>query len=148
MEKTKAIAKNEIKFDLSVLDNFIEKGGDMMITPTAEEFISKWVQFKKRVEEADEIVRKAIQGQMVVNNTLKVEGAEVKLYRRYFGDRFESTDNQLALGMGLAQEEIKIKLDTAAIDKYIKENSGELPECIKLRERTESVVISGVKDNG
>lgn len=147
MKNTKAVAKKEIKFDLSVLENFVQSGDSFLMNPEAEDFITKWVLFKKMVEKADEQVKKQLQAKMLETNTLKVEGSDVKVYRRYFGDRFESTDNQLALGMGVAFEETKIKLDTAAIDRFVKEN-GQLPECIKMKERTESIVISGVKENG
>lgn len=147
--KPKAIktVSKVVKFDLSVLDNFVQMGGEITLNPAAEEFVTKWVQFKKMVEEADSQVKKQIQAKMAETNTLKVEGTDVKVYRRYFGDRFESTDNALALGMGVAFEETKVKLDTAAIDRFVKEN-GTLPECIKMKERTESIVISGVKENG
>lgn len=145
---SKAIAKKEVKFDLTVLDNFLENGGDFTVTAAAEDFISKWVQFKKMVEQADEQVRKILQEKMSVANTLKVEGAEVKVYRRYFGEKYEITDPRMAVDQGFAVEEVKVKADSKTIETFSKSNNGVLPECVKLKDRTESVVISGLKDNG
>lgn len=151
MPKTKtnkpvATKKSQVfTFDISVLKNAVDEANNLLVDPRAEDFLNKWVAFKKAFEVAEEKIKEQLKAVMAEHNTTKIEGEVIKVYRRYFGDRFEATDLDLALGMGLATEETKIKLDTKAIDAWIKKE-GEMPECIKLKDRTESIVITGSKD--
>lgn len=145
MATKKNLPAKQATFDLSILDNFVAKGHTFMVDKRAEDVLIKWVQFKEMVEATDKLVRDKIKEQMEKKKVLKIEGETVKVSRRYFGERFEITDSNLALGMGVAVEEVKVKLDPKAVEKYEKEN-GELPECVRLKERTESVVISGLKE--
>ena len=137
---------NIVKFDMNVLD-LIEKDGDtFLVDPRAEDVLKQWKEFKEAVEATDKIVKEKIIEKMKQLNTVRVEGEGIKISRRYFGDRYELSDKEVAKNLGLAKEVVWIKPDAPKIDEYVEE-VGELPEGVALKERTESIVISETKDN-
>ena|SRR3990167_6003498 len=135
-----------IKFDTLVLD-LIEKDGDkFLVDPKAEEALQKWYEFKKAVEEADKIFKDKLIDNMKKLNTVRIEGQSMRVTRRYFGDRYELSNKDSAKELGLAKEVVWIKPDAKAIDTYVEE-VGDLPDCVALKDRTESIVMSKIKDN-
>lgn len=135
---------NIVTFNTDEMSLVQEDGDKIILTEKAEESLVKWQQFKQRVEEVDKIVREKLMAVMQEKNTQRIDGDNVRVGRRLFGDKYKCIDNEKALALGLADTQTKIVLNTKGIDVYIKEN-GELPECIAERDRSESVVISEIK---
>lgn len=133
-----------LTFNLDALDEIREESGAFVMQPTAESFLRRWLEFKKVVEETDEQIKKRFIALMTPQNVKKIEGEEVSVSRRYYGSRYELTDPQLARDLGFGIEEVRVKPDSKAIDAYVKD-TGDLPDGVSLRERTESVTISTVK---
>lgn len=124
----------------------IEKDGDQfLLDPRAEDGILAFIELKKRVDEVEKLIKEKLAEQMKAMNCIKIEGDAVKVARRYYGERYEIYDPVMAEGMGFAKKIVSVKPDAKAIDEYVKDTN-ELPEGIKLRERTESISFSGVKE--
>ena len=94
MATKKNLPAKQATFDLSILDNFVAKGHTFMVDKRAEDVLIKWVQFKEMVEATDKLVRDKIKEQMEKKKVLKIEGETVKVSRRYFGERFEITEDR------------------------------------------------------
>lgn len=133
-----------ITIDLKPMSMIVEEGGRFLFDPRAEDALQKWLDFLQRVEETKERVKEHLGEEMRKKKIIKIEGQNVKVSRRYFGERYEITDRNLALAQGFAKEVTKTNADGKAIEEYAK-TTGELPEGVKLRERTESVVIQEAK---
>lgn len=141
----KAKASDIVKIDTSAIA-LIEKDGDQfLLDPRAEDGILAFIELKKRVEEVEKLIKDKLAEQMAAMNCIKIEGDAVKVTRRYYGERYEITDPVIAEGMGFAKKIVMTKPDAKAIDEYVKDTQ-ELPEGVKLRERTESVSFTGVKE--
>lgn len=130
-----------IVIDTQPLSLIIEDGDKFLFDPKAEEVLIKWKQFMKRVDEVNDIIKKKLLEQMTAMKCVKVEGDEVKVSRRFFGERFELTDRDAALNSGFATETRVVKANSKEIDRYAKD-VGELPEGVALKDRTESIVIT------
>lgn len=137
------MSDEKIILDLKEVSMIIEDGEKFIFDPRAEDAITKWIAFLKRVEEVKELVKERLRSEMESKKIVKIEGDSIKVSRRYFGERYELFDPQLALDQGMAQQVVKTTPDAKAIEQYAKE-TGELPEGVKLRDRTESVVIQEI----
>lgn len=133
-----------VQFKISDIELVKQKGGSLAINPKGEEVIKTYLDLKKRFEEAERALKDSLKEAMVASNCIKIEGDEVKISKRFFGERFSLTDPQLAEAKGFAITELKYKVLPDAIEKAIK-MSGDVPEGVVLKERTESVVITTVK---
>lgn len=137
------MSDTSITIDLKPLSMIVEEGDKFLLDPRAEDALQQWLEFLQRVEEAKERVKETLKAEMTKRNIVKVEGKNVKVSRRYFGERYEVVDRSLALAQGMAREVTKTYAESKAIEEYAK-TTGEVPEGIKLRERTESVVIQEI----
>ena len=131
--------KQLVQFDFGELQVITKNGSEVTIRKEAVDFINRWIEFEKRFNEAKEILKKNILAEMEKTNTIKIESEDVKLMRRFFGERYEVVDPVEAKDFII--EEVKYKLDTKLIDEYVK-NNGEIPVGIKLKDRAMSLVIS------
>ena len=137
--------KDLITIDLSALKVIEQDGDKFLMTANAEDALEALIELKKEVAFVEDKIKESLGKAMQAINCVKIEGETIKVTRRFYGDRFEIYDRDLALASGFAVEEVKVKADTKQIDMYQKD-TGELPEGIKLRERTESISIATVKD--
>lgn len=137
------MSDTSITIDTKPMSLIIEEGDKFIFDPRAENAIKNWVEFLAKVEEAKERVKEVIGNAMRERNILKIEGNDIKVSRRYFGERFELFDVELAKKQGFAKEVVKVSADSKAIEEYAK-TTGELPEGVKLRDRNESVVIQEI----
>lgn len=133
--------KNLITIDTTPMLEIVESGDKFLFDPAAEEALVKWKNFLKAVKEADDMVKRKLSDAMGSLNAIKIEGEGVKVTKRAYGSKYELTDPALALGMGFAEEIKKIQVNTKEIERYVKDTE-ELPEGVKLRDRTATVSIS------
>ena len=119
----------------------VDEGGKFLIDKNAENQITKLLRAQKLIEEMIKLVKDKLGEQMIEQDVLKIQGENLSVSRRYFGDRFEVTDQIMAMQSGVAKESKSIKPDVDKIDVYIKEHDGNLPEGISLRERAGSITI-------
>ena len=133
-----------VQFKISDIELIKQKGGTLAINPKGEEVIKTYLDLKMRFEEAERALKDKLKEAMIASNCIKIEGDEVKVSKRFFGERFALTDPQLAEAKGFATTELKYKVLPDAVDKAIK-MSGDVPEGVVLKDRTESVVITTVK---
>ena len=135
--------KNIITLDLTALDQIAEEAGKFMTTQQSEAFLQRWLEIKEAYKQAEEQIKEKLKTVMEFRNTKKIEGETLYVLKRPAGgiSKYELVDKTLALDLGFAREETVIKIDSSAIDKYVKD-TGELPEGVKLAERNESIVIS------
>lgn len=139
---------NIITLDLNQL-KLVEEGdaGEIIFSQSGEAILVHFLELKKRFEQAEEEIKNILKTVMVnADNKLKIEGERVKVLRQYFGARYEVVDPQMAVDLGMATKKVTVSPDSKAIDQYVKD-TGELPESIKLRDRTESVVIKEVSND-
>jgi hypothetical protein len=129
-----------ITFDTSIIDRVTAEGDKFVFDPTAEEVLLKWEAFKESIEKADEILKEKLGEKMSALNTKRIDGAEIKVMKSAFGSRFEMTDPDLCLQLGLAVTKTSVSIDSKAVDKIMKQG-GELPAGLKLKERVEKVSI-------
>lgn len=138
------INKDLITIDLSTLD-LIEKDGDkFLIDARAEDALLALLELEQKVEDVKDLIKIRLGNEMRKLNCQKIEGENVKVFLRFYGERYEVYNRDIALELGMAKKVELIKPDTKTIDEYVKD-TGDLPEGIKLRERKESVTISEVK---
>lgn len=133
-----------VTFDLSELSLVSNNAGQIALTNSAEEFLTKWLDFEKKFEQAKEVLKQNLKSAMEENNCVVIDSEVIRIMRRFFGDKYVIVDQDAASLGGLVEPEIRLKIDTAAVDKYIKEN-GEVPPGIAPKDRTMSVVISSKK---
>ena len=134
------MSDTSITIDTKPMSMIMEDGDKFIFDPKAEDAIQKYLDFLARVEAVKEMVKEHLAKEMAKHNILKIEGENVRVSRRYYGERYELTDPRLAMDQGMAKEVTTTKPDAEAITEYVK-TTGELPEGVKLRERAESVVI-------
>lgn len=135
-----------LTIDLSSLD-LAEEAGEFLVTPEGEEIIYQLAQAQKKVEEALDKAKERLSQLMAEKNLIKVKGEHVTVVKRFYGERFEILDPYLAQEEGVAKVTTQIKPDTEAIDDWVKDHKGQLPESVKLRDRVEKVSISLDNDN-
>ena len=144
-KKVKLATPKTVTFNLNMI-NLIEKDGeDFLINPKAEEGIIKWLEFKRQIDEVDKIVREKVGENMRKMKCLKVEGDQIVVSRRYFGNKYEIVDRKIADELGFTKVTETVRPDSEEIERYVKD-TGELPEGVKLKERTESVIFSETKE--
>lgn len=137
--------KDLITIDVSAIALIEQDGDQFLLSTSAEDGLQAFMELKHKVEEVETLIKEKLGEQMRAMNCVKVEGEGVKVVRRYYGERYEITDPVIAEGLGLAKKIVSVKPDGKAIDGYVKE-TGEMPEGVKLRERTESISFAGVKE--
>jgi hypothetical protein len=136
--------KNLVTIDISTLA-LIEKDGDkFLIDARAEDALLALLELEQKVEDVKDLIKTRLGDEMRKLNCQKIEGENVKVSLRFYGERYEVDNRDIALELGMAKKVESIKPDTKTIDEYVKD-TGDLPEGIKLRERKESVTISEVK---
>lgn len=136
--------KSIVSFNLNELEVIANNAGDITLTPTAELYLLKWFEFEERFETIKEKIKDRLKAEMEKNNCICIDSEDVRIMRRFFGDKYLITDPNSAVDMGFASLETKVKVDSAEVDRYVK-NIGDLPDGIVLKERTMSVVISPKK---
>lgn len=134
----------KIEFDTSPLTLVEQDGDKFLINPKAEEGWIKVNELKKRIEEIEQKMKEALGKAMDVMNTKKIEGDLIKAIKRVYGSRYEVVDQEIAKTVGIMKEVISYKIDTEVVDKMI-EDTGALPEGIKLKDRAEQVTITEIK---
>jgi len=127
-----------------------DEAGKFVITGSAEAYIEKLLAAQQLVEDLIEQAKLVIGVEMTKENLIKIQGGRLSILKRFYGERYEVLDRDFALGQGLANEEIKIKVDSKAVEEWIKKHEGQIPEGIKLRDRVKKVSISMKKgeENG
>ena len=138
--------KGLITIDTNAIIASKDEAGNFLINPKAEEQINKIFEAQEIIEAIIEHVKSVLQVAMAKEDIIKIEGAIWQAVRRYYGARFEVIDKQMALDMQLATVEERVSPDSKAIEKYMKEHEGQLPECIKLRDRSESLTVTKRKN--
>jgi hypothetical protein len=136
--------KQIVQFDMGEISLTVKEGSRITVRREAEEFIKRWLDFERKFDEAKETLKQNLLAEMEKTNLIKVEGEDVRLLRRFFGDRYEIVDPQIAADFVIT--EMKSKVDVEAVDQYVKDNN-DVPPGIKLKDRTMSLVISEIKKN-
>ena len=126
-----------VKFDLSKL-SIIKDGDKFIFDPKAEKILLDWEMFKDAVNEADEELRHRLMQTMTENKTIKVDGNDITVSRRVYGNKYKIVNREQA--QGFYEEQIKYKVLTREVDDYLKE-TGTLPDGIEPNARKESVTI-------
>lgn len=139
------MAKDLVTIDLSALSQIEQDGDKFIVSAEAEDALIRLIELKQQIAEVEDAIKQSLSDSMRSLNCVKIEGESVKVTRRFYGDRFELFDPELAVSQGMAEKEIKYKPDAKMIANFQKE-TGELPDGVKLRERTESVTITEVKE--
>jgi len=139
-----AKSKNLVTIDLSTLALIEQDGDKFLIDPRAEDALLALLDLEQKVETVKELIKTKLGEAMKALNCQKIEGENVKVSRRFYGERYEIDNKNIAMELGMAKKVETVKPDGKAIDEYVKD-TGELPEGIKLRDRNESVSISEVK---
>ena len=134
------MAKLTISLDEKELSAIVAEGETFALSPKGEAALLKLYALKKRVEEAEEMVKRFLQEKMAAEKIFKVEGEKVKVARRYFGCKYAVTDERKVkeTGFGIVKE--YVYPNVKAIEAYV-ETMGSLPEGIERKERGEHVVI-------
>lgn len=137
--------KSLITIDTSAIAMIEQDGDQFMLVASAEDGLKKLLELEKIVAEVKEMAKDKLKQQMIALNCTKIEGEEIKVSRRYYGEKYEITDKQIALGLGLATTKVveTTKIDSKAVEQYIKETET-MPDGVKLKDRTESIVIQEV----
>jgi len=136
--------KNLVTIDLSTLALIEQDGDKFLIDPKAEDALLALLDLEQKVETVKDLIKTKLGEAMKALNCQKIEGENVKVSRRFYGERYEIDNRDIAMELGLAKKVETVKPDSKAINEYVKD-TGELPEGIKLRERNESVSISEVR---
>ena len=139
-----AKTKDLVTIDLSALALIEQDGDKFLIDPRAEDALLALLDLEQKVETVKELIKTKLGDAMRAINCQKIEGENVKVSRRFYGERYEIDNRDISLELGMAKKTESVKPDGKAIDEYVKD-TGELPEGIKLKERNESVSISEVK---
>lgn len=124
----------------------IEKDGDNAIfNPEFEKGLAAFRELQRQVDEADKKIKEVLSRVMDEAHTKKIEGDNVKAYKRIYGSKYEITDIEVAKAMGVAIEvPATWKPDSKEIERLLKD-SGQLPDGIKLKEKDMQVTISDAK---
>ncbi len=117
-----------------------DESGKFLVSQAAEAELVKLCEAKKLIDALIEQVKLQMGIAMEGENLKKVEGERVKIMKRFYGERYVIVDEEEALKSGFAKKETKIRADAEAIDKY-EEETGQIPTCVALKPRTESVSI-------
>lgn len=141
MAKTSAL----ITIDTAAF-SLIEQDGDrFLLDPRAEDGLRQLLELEAKITEVKQMVKDKLAVAMRKIKCTKIEGEDLKVSRRYYGSKYEMTDQQIAVGLGLATKKVVTTtvLDSKAVDQYIKETDS-MPDGVKLKDRTESIVIQEV----
>jgi hypothetical protein len=138
------MTKEIITIDISALALIEQDGDKFLINPKAEEALLKFIELRARMEELETRIKESLGLAMEQMKTKKIEGEAVKAIKRVYGSKYEVTDPEVAKALGLVKEKITYTPDTKEID-LMAEESGELPDGIKLKDRAEQVTISEIK---
>lgn len=120
---------------------FKEEAGKLFFQPKAEEQLIKLMKLKEMIDQAIEEVKKQIKeaGEKALGMNFKgVIGEKVKVINRFFGSKYEITDEVLA--DPFVEKVIVKKVKTKEVDEYLK-NKGKLPDGIKFKERDQTLSI-------
>lgn len=139
-----AKTKDLVTIDLSTLALIEQDGDKFLIDPKAEDALLALLDLEQKVENVKDLIKTKLGEAMRALNCQKIEGENVKVSRRFYGERYEIDNRDISLELGMAKKVETVKPDSKAIDEYVKD-TGDLPEGIKLKERNESVTISEVK---
>lgn len=135
------LVKNEhgiISIDTNGI-SLIQKDGEVFIfSGEAESKLSMWLSFLEFVKEADKEIRSKISRAMDVENTKLVRGEEMVVYKRISGTKYAIEDVEAA--KDFIVQDVKYSPNTKLIDEYY-ESTGEMPDGIALKERSQTVVI-------
>ena len=115
-----------------------DKAGDLTLTQEAEVELRKVLEFKKLAEDVYDFVQAKLGQAMDEQKLKKIVSGNIVVRYSTFGERYqvdESTNEKYT------KEVVYRKANSAEIDKVIEE-TGELPEGVKLKERSSKATIS------
>ncbi|MCX7911143.1 MAG: hypothetical protein N2505_06165 [Endomicrobia bacterium] len=136
-----------ITLDTKQLDLIVKDGDKFLVSREGEKALLKFLEIKKRLEEAEEKLKELIKKRMEEEKITKVEGENVKIIKRFFGNRYKVKDPELVKQTGFGKVKEYVLPDNEAIETYIEE-TGKLPDGIEINDkRQEQVVISSTKKN-
>ena len=127
-----------VQFKISDIELIKQKGGTLAINPKGEEVIKTYLDLKMRFEEAERALKDKLKEAMIASNCIKIEGDEVKVSKRFFGERFALTDPQLAEAKGFATTELKYKVQKAL--KVQKDENGQMQQLMQQNEQLQQQV--------
>lgn len=129
-----------------------EEGGQLVVNAKAEDAIIKLWELESAIQEAWDYIKSEIEinGLRFDKNFSSVEGDRVKANYSASGVKYKVEDPKLLESLPeelvikevipATEERIVYKLAGAGdIDKYIKQNGGELPNAIKLVDRKKNI---------
>lgn len=130
-----------VKFDISAMTVVQEEGKNFIFEPAAEDALLNWIEFKRRVEEADALVKEMLSAEMDKLNIKRIDGDGVRATKRVYGGKYQITDPEIAEALGVVKVSKTVRPDTKVIEQMAEE-TGSLPEGVELRERSAQVSIS------
>lgn len=140
------MAMINLKLDTKKLDLIVKDGDRFIISKEGEEALVKFLEIKKKIEEAEEKLKELIKKRMDAEKITKVEGENVKIIKRFYGARYKVVDPELVKQTGFGKVKEYVSPDVEKIEIYLEE-MGELPEGIEKKEREEQIVINLIEEN-
>lgn len=134
-----------LSLDTKKLDLIVKDGDKFLVSKEGEEALLKFLEIKRKVEEADKKLKELLKQRMDTEKITKVEGEKVKIIKRFFGARYKVVEPELVRRTGFGKVKEYVSPDIKAIEEYF-EAEGELPEGIAENERQEQVFISEAKE--
>lgn len=133
----------KITIDLDEIDELSTQADKVFISADGEKVILDLLEAKERIdaalERAKEIIREKIQE--IDPNLASIQGDQIKIQHRYFGNRYEFTSTE---DTSFLVERTSFTVDTKKVNEYLKENE-KLPKGITLAERSKQIVFKAKK---
>lgn len=118
-----------------------DEGGNLTFTPQAKVEIEKILYVKKLIEEIYSQVQDKLTEEMNKQKIKKIVAGNIIVSKRFYGERYQIDDKE-SVDEKFTKVVEWVKPDAEAIEKYVEENTGELPEGISLKARSEKASIS------
>lgn len=133
--------KQIIKVDPDQIAFFKQEAGKLFFQPQAEKQLINLMKLKEMVDKAVDEVKTQIKaaGEKALGVEFRgIIGDKVKVINRFYGSKYEVTDDVLA--DNFIETVISRKIKTKEVDEYLK-NEGKLPDGIKFKDREQTLSI-------
>lgn len=129
-----------MKIEIEKVDALVSQADKIMLSPDGEQVLIELLDMREQIELAINLAKERIKKAALElsPNFKSIQSDRLRVSYRSYGSRFAITDES-KVPEPLLKKEIKVTLDTPALEKYIEESG--MPEGVEEVDRSKTISI-------